>query len=120
MYYAITIAVGVILLVIMLVQDKISSKEALMGVCIAMGNAWGMFLLIVFMGYGLVELPRSFWWRANRDIVNNYYRYDWRTVIRASDAAQPTTHGKHTHTHTPATAYRATRAGSAWRRCTRR
>lgn len=74
-YYAVTILVGVVLLVIMLLQYNISSWNALLAVCIALGNAWGMFLLIVFMGYGLVEVPRSFWWRANRDIVQNYYRY---------------------------------------------
>ena len=74
-YYALTIVVGIVLLTVMFVQYNISSGDALMGVCIALGNAWGLFLLVCFMGYGLVEIPRSFWWRSNRDIVSNYYRY---------------------------------------------
>ncbi len=44
------------------------------GILIALGNAWGMFLLVMFMGYGLVELPRSLFWNSNREIVTNYHR----------------------------------------------
>lgn len=31
----------------------------------AMANSWGLFLVIVFMGYGLVAVPRRLWFTGN-------------------------------------------------------
>jgi hypothetical protein len=31
----------------------------------AMANSWGLFLAIIFMGYGLVAVPRKLWSAAN-------------------------------------------------------
>ena len=28
-------------------------------------NTWGLFLLVLLLGYGLVELPRSYWHRSS-------------------------------------------------------
>jgi hypothetical protein len=33
----------------------------------AAANSWGLFLVIVFMGYGLVSVPRSLWYSGNYD-----------------------------------------------------
>lgn len=30
-----------------------------------MANSWGLFLVIMFMGYGLVAVPRSLWNSGN-------------------------------------------------------
>lgn len=111
MYYAVTLGVGLVLLVIMLLKTNIKSKDALLGICIALGNAWGLFLLVVFMGYGLVEIPRSFWWRANRDIVLNYYRYatlvcDWSLAVSGFGWWQCTRNKR--------------RRASTWHACSRR
>lgn len=31
----------------------------------AMANSWGLFLVIMFMGYGLVAVPRRLWFTGN-------------------------------------------------------
>lgn len=31
----------------------------------AMANSWGLLLAIIFMGYGLVAIPRKLWYSAN-------------------------------------------------------
>lgn len=31
----------------------------------AMANSWGLFLVIMFMGYGLVSVPRRLWFTGN-------------------------------------------------------
>ena len=33
----------------------------------AAANSWGLFLVIVFMGYGLVSVPRSLWYSGSYD-----------------------------------------------------
>lgn len=35
---------------------------------IALGNLWGLFLIIVMMGYGLVAVPRSLWRSGNLEM----------------------------------------------------
>jgi len=41
----------------------------------AMSNAWGLLLCIVFMGYGLVDVPRRLWRKADLSWINNYYLF---------------------------------------------
>jgi hypothetical protein len=36
----------------------------MMGIGIAAANAWGLLLVILFLGYGLVEIPRKIWYQA--------------------------------------------------------
>jgi hypothetical protein len=38
--------------------DLLGSSYAFL---VVFGNCWGLFLIIMFLGYGLVEVPRSFW-----------------------------------------------------------
>eukprot|EP00061_Rhincodon_typus_P001564 g15151.t1 len=33
---------------------------------ITAANTWGLFLLVLLLGYGLVEIPRSYWNAARR------------------------------------------------------
>lgn len=33
----------------------------------AAANSWGLFLVIVFMGYGLVSVPRTLWYSGSYD-----------------------------------------------------
>ncbi|KAM9392106.1 G-protein coupled receptor-associated protein LMBRD2a isoform 2-T2 [Pholidichthys leucotaenia] len=37
-------------------------------ICITAANTWGLFLLVLLLGYGLVEIPRSYWLSSS----NNY------------------------------------------------
>ena len=33
---------------------------------VSASNTWGLFLLVVLLGYGLVEVPRQLWQMGNR------------------------------------------------------
>jgi len=35
----------------------------------AMANAYGLFMVICFLGHGLVQLPKTTWFRGNRKVV---------------------------------------------------
>jgi hypothetical protein len=43
----------------------ISFRDKLQGYVMAMANSWGLLLAIIFMGYGLVSVPRKLWYAAN-------------------------------------------------------
>lgn len=42
----------------------------------AMANSWGLLLAIIFMGYGLVSVPRKLWYAANvrKELKHLYVR----------------------------------------------
>lgn len=43
---------------------------------IAAANTWGLFLLVLLLGYGLVEIPRSYWHGAKRGylLMKTYFK----------------------------------------------
>ncbi|ULU06080.1 hypothetical protein L3Y34_018166 [Caenorhabditis briggsae] len=41
-------------------------RENLKVILVSASNTWGLFLLVVLLGHGLVELPRSLWHHGNR------------------------------------------------------
>jgi len=41
----------------------------------AMSNAWGLLLCIVFLGYGLVDIPRIFWRKSDLTWIQSYYQF---------------------------------------------
>ena len=38
-------------------------------ICITASNTWGLFLLVLLLGYGLVEIPRVLWNSCNRNLA---------------------------------------------------
>jgi hypothetical protein len=42
-------------------------REGIQSYVMAAANSWGLFLVIVFMGYGLVSVPRSLWYSGDYD-----------------------------------------------------
>ena len=54
----------------------------LSGFLMALANAWGLTLLILCLGFGLVEIPRVFW-RMSNNVVN--LRYCEFTAIEVDD-----------------------------------
>ncbi|KAG1171448.1 hypothetical protein G6F70_007034 [Rhizopus microsporus] len=50
------------------IRDKIQSYV------MAAANSWGLFLVIIFMGYGLVSVPRHFWHHGDfmRHLLQHY------------------------------------------------
>lgn len=45
-------------------------------IAIAAANTWGLFLLVLLLGYGLVEIPRSYWYGARRGylLMKTYFK----------------------------------------------
>ncbi|KAH9364524.1 hypothetical protein HPB48_022765 [Haemaphysalis longicornis] len=43
-----------------------SLRAKLKVVCVSASNTWGLFLLVLLLGHGLVEVPRGLWQRAQR------------------------------------------------------
>lgn len=43
---------------------------------ITAANTWGLFLLVLLLGYGLVEIPRSYWLSASHDylLAKTYFK----------------------------------------------
>jgi hypothetical protein len=60
-YYGILFAAAVALLIYLLVRDAANTPHGLISYGLTAANAYGIFLLIGFMGYGLVDIPRSLW-----------------------------------------------------------
>lgn len=48
-------------------QLTIHHREGIQSYVMAAANSWGLFLVIVFMGYGLVSVPRSLWYSGSYD-----------------------------------------------------
>lgn len=43
---------------------------------VACGNAWGLFLVILLMGYGVVAIPRLLWWRGDLESTLKYLQFN--------------------------------------------
>lgn len=43
---------------------------------ITAANTWGLFLLVLLLGYGLVEIPRSFWLSSSHSylLAKTYFK----------------------------------------------
>uniref|UniRef100_A0A915PT97 Uncharacterized protein n=1 Tax=Setaria digitata TaxID=48799 RepID=A0A915PT97_9BILA len=50
--------------------------EHLKVIIISASNTWGLFLLVVLLGYGLIEVPRQFWQMGSRDYRLNKTYFD--------------------------------------------
>ncbi|KAN0047504.1 hypothetical protein ACTA71_001886 [Dictyostelium dimigraforme] len=68
---------GVIGLVIMiwLLAVKQLDWNSMVGFAMAAANTWGLCLVIVLMGYGLVETPRSIWVSSQRSLVLKHLQF---------------------------------------------
>lgn len=45
-------------------------------ICITAANSWGLFLLVLLLGYGLVEIPRSYWLSSSHGylLAKSYFK----------------------------------------------
>lgn len=66
-YYGSYLLIFGVLLVYVALQPGISLDAGkLKVICITASNTWGLFLLVLLLGYGLVEVPRSCWNAGHR------------------------------------------------------
>ncbi|KAJ3106824.1 LMBR1 domain-containing protein 2 [Phlyctochytrium planicorne] len=64
-YYTIFAAIGVVALLYIIFGLKINKMSDLMAFLMAAANAWGLLLCTFMLGYGLVDIPRSLWYKAS-------------------------------------------------------
>mmetsp|Transcript_2981 Transcript_2981/g.2698 ORF Transcript_2981/g.2698 Transcript_2981/m.2698 type:complete len:239 (-) Transcript_2981:737-1453(-) len=62
---------GLICLIYLLVENELTI-DSLPIFLIVLSNCWGLFLVIVFLGYGLVAIPKSFWYAGKS---SDYLKY---------------------------------------------
>jgi len=55
--YGVFALLGAIFLIYLFLKDKLDLEE-LMPVLMAASNAFGMFLVVIFLSYGLVAIPK--------------------------------------------------------------
>uniref|UniRef100_A0A0N5ALM3 LMBR1 domain-containing protein 2 n=1 Tax=Syphacia muris TaxID=451379 RepID=A0A0N5ALM3_9BILA len=65
-YYGVYVTVFVILLIYVAFKGVSLNAEHLKVILISASNTWGLFLLVVLLGYGLIEVPRQLWQLGDR------------------------------------------------------
>lgn len=70
LYYGTYLLIFIALLIYVAVQLKWKLTWAdLQTIGITAANTWGLFLLVLLLGYGLVEIPRSYWLSSSHDYM---------------------------------------------------
>ncbi len=62
-YYGTYLAIFGVLLIYVAIKHNIDAQK-LKVIGITASNTWGLFLLVLLLGYGLVAVPRSIWFRS--------------------------------------------------------
>ncbi|KAI8081328.1 LMBR1-like membrane protein-domain-containing protein [Halteromyces radiatus] len=74
-FYMIYVIIGIIGLIYLFFKGGITTREDLQGFVMAMANSWGLFLVIMFMGYGLIAVPRKLWYASDtKRHLNELYK----------------------------------------------
>lgn len=73
--YVVAGAIGGAVLVVMVVQE-VFNQASFLDVLMALANAWGVLLIVAFLGHGLVEVPRSLFYRQSlkRELLSAYWK----------------------------------------------
>lgn len=85
-YYGTYLLIFGVLLVYLALQPGMNLDAAkLKVVCVSASNTWGLFLLVLLLGYGLVEVPRGLWHSAQRGhaLRHAYFRAAKLSLERA-------------------------------------
>lgn len=70
-YYGSFAVIFVILLIYVMIHSELDMAN-LKIICITASNTWGLFLLVVLLGYGLVEIPRSCYYTSQHGRTLSY------------------------------------------------
>ena len=62
-YYGTYLAIFSVLLIYVAINYNLDGQK-LKVIGITASNTWGLFLLVLLLGYGLVAVPRSFWFKS--------------------------------------------------------
>lgn len=66
-YYGTYMAIFSVLLIYVGIKHTIDGQK-LKIIGITASNTWGLFLLVLLLGYGLVEVPRTLWYRSTTSL----------------------------------------------------
>ncbi|KAK6011157.1 LMBR1-like region, partial [Ostertagia ostertagi] len=66
-YYGLYMIVFTLLLIYAIIKGVVINREHLKVILVSASNTWGLFLLVVLLGHGLVELPRTLWHMGSRE-----------------------------------------------------
>jgi putative flippase GtrA len=86
-FYAIAIFVLGIGMVVLAIQSNLD-QEGLTSLLITLGNTWGMVQLVLMLGYGLVEVPRSLWHRGNIPLKLKYAYFRTAQVYHEAEVTK--------------------------------
>ncbi|CAD6195256.1 unnamed protein product [Caenorhabditis auriculariae] len=76
LYYGVYAVFFVSLVIYALLKGVAINAEHMKVILVSASNTWGLFLLVVLLGYGLVELPRSLWYTGRRTFRLNKVYFD--------------------------------------------
>ncbi|KAK7933798.1 hypothetical protein WMY93_004694 [Mugilogobius chulae] len=86
-YYGTYLLIFITLLIYVVIhlKWKVTFWE-LQTVCITAANTWGLFLLVLLLGYGLVEIPRSYWLSSDQAYLLNktYFKVAKMAIEKAA------------------------------------
>ena len=57
------------------IQKGFKDPKALQGFVMALANMFGLSLLVIFLSHGLIEVPRSLWYLADRKRTLRYCEF---------------------------------------------
>ena len=72
-YFAFLIVFLLIFIIYLAIIDDLTT-ESLQTFLAAMGSLWGMLLIIILMGYGVVAIPRIWWYKGDLQKSLNYLK----------------------------------------------
>ena len=88
LYYASLIFIALILVIYIALQPNLGLNwERTKAIAAAASNTWGLFVLVLMLGYGLVEVPRNLWMRTKRGYqLNRAYFKVAKLMTERTDA----------------------------------
>ena len=89
-FYASYLFIAVILVIYFASQPNLGLNwERTKAIAAAAGNTWGLFVLVLMLGYGLVEVPRNCWKSTQKDYqLNRSYFKVAKLMTERSDAEE--------------------------------
>ena len=82
--YGIFAAVGLLGLAYIIIRGGLSLTE-LAPLLIAASNAFGMFLLVIFLSFGITAIPRRMWRYQSYEIKLKKYQFDASSIVKRKD-----------------------------------
>jgi hypothetical protein len=79
MLFVILGGIGLIFLIYLIIEDKLEIAH-LPAFLMALSNCWGLFLIILLLGYGLVAIPRKLWYTGSVEKMLHYYQFQLAEV----------------------------------------